>query len=66
LRAGHPTGKILPMYLAGYCAFRFIADFWRRSSVRPRIAGLSEAQVVSCGVLLACSILAFLTSAGAR
>lgn len=44
-------GLILPLYLLGYGAWRFAADFLRTSSARPRRAGLSEAQWVSLVVV---------------
>ncbi len=38
-------GRALPTFLLGYSAFRFGLDFFRRSSARPRVGFLSEAQV---------------------
>ena len=32
-------GQVLPLYFAAYGSFRFILDFWRRSSARPRRGG---------------------------
>jgi phosphatidylglycerol:prolipoprotein diacylglycerol transferase len=46
-----PRGLVLPLYLAGYGVWRFVSDFWRVSSARPRRAGLSEAQWASLLVL---------------
>jgi phosphatidylglycerol---prolipoprotein diacylglyceryl transferase len=55
-------GKILPVYFLAYACWRFISDFWREASVRPRRAGLSEAQWVSLIVVIASiSILLYLS-----
>ncbi len=48
-------GKILPTYFLVYGCWRFISDFWREVSARPRRAGLSEAQWVSAIVALVSS-----------
>lgn len=41
-----PPGTILPLFLLGYSSFRFVLDFWRPMSARPRMGSWSEAQVV--------------------
>ena len=46
-------GKVLPVYFLAYGCWRFISDFWRDVSARPRRAGLSEAQWVSVMVVMA-------------
>lgn len=48
-----PRGRALVLYLLGYGVWRFVSDFWRRASARPRRAGLSEAQWVSLAVVYA-------------
>ncbi len=47
-----PSGTAMPLFLFGYSVLRFTLDFFRRSSVRPRIGPFSEAQVFSIGVSL--------------
>lgn len=60
LLAPEPScGKVLPVYFLSYGCWRFISDFWRDVSVRPRRAGLSEAQWVSVMVVIT-SILSLL------
>ncbi|WP_245676865.1 prolipoprotein diacylglyceryl transferase family protein [Oligoflexus tunisiensis] len=51
-------GKFLPLYFILYGSFRFIIDFWRRSSARPRRGPFSEAQLVALviGILSAFSM----------
>lgn len=44
-------GKILLVYFLAYGCWRFISDFWREVSARPRRAGFSEAQWVSAMVV---------------
>ena len=44
-----PAANALPFFLLGYSALRFVLDFWRPSSARPRIGVWSEAQVVCVG-----------------
>jgi len=44
-----PPGSALPFFLLGYSALRFVLDFWRPTSARPRIGVWSEAQVVCVG-----------------
>lgn len=51
LVAWAPRGRVLVLYLLAYGVWRFVSDFWRRASARPRRAGLSEAQWVSVGVV---------------
>ena len=48
-------GYLLPAYLLGYAVWRFSGDFWRAGSVRPRRAGLSEAQWCSAAVAIFCA-----------
>jgi len=48
------AGDTLLLYLFVYSAYRFIADFFRTSSVRPRIGRWSEAQLVSAILFLLC------------
>jgi prolipoprotein diacylglyceryltransferase len=45
------NGHILLLYLIGYGTYRFISDFFRRSSSRPRIGAFSEAQCVAAAVV---------------
>ncbi|WP_432813494.1 prolipoprotein diacylglyceryl transferase family protein [Pantanalinema sp. GBBB05] len=45
-------GKVLPVYFLAYGCWRFISDFWREASARPRRAGFSEAQWVSAIVVI--------------
>jgi phosphatidylglycerol---prolipoprotein diacylglyceryl transferase len=45
-------GKILPVYFLAYGCWRFVSDFWREASARPRRAGFSEAQWVSVMVVI--------------
>jgi phosphatidylglycerol:prolipoprotein diacylglycerol transferase len=46
-----PT-KILPASLASYCVLRFILDFWRTVSTRPRYGIFSEAQILSLAIAM--------------
>jgi phosphatidylglycerol:prolipoprotein diacylglycerol transferase len=39
--------KILPSALISYCVLRFVLDFWRTVSARPRYGFFSEAQLLS-------------------
>lgn len=48
-------GKVLLVYFLAYGCWRFISDFWREVSARPRRAGFSEAQWVS-GIVVIGSI----------
>jgi phosphatidylglycerol---prolipoprotein diacylglyceryl transferase len=53
-------GRVLPAYLIGYAVWRFGSDFWRAVSVRPRWAGLSQAQwyaMAVCAVMVVALIL---------
>jgi prolipoprotein diacylglyceryltransferase len=43
-------GRVLLAFMVAYGIWRFVSDFWRGTSVRPRWAGLSEAQWVSTAV----------------
>lgn len=45
-------GRTLWLYLIGYGVSRFVTDFFRRSSVRPRIGLFSEAQCVAVGMVI--------------
>jgi phosphatidylglycerol:prolipoprotein diacylglycerol transferase len=49
-------GHILPIYLISYSIMRYILDFFRTESNRPRINGHSEAQVFSL-ILIAINLL---------
>ena len=40
-----PAASAFPFFLLGYSALRFVLDFWRPTSARPRIGVWSEAQV---------------------
>lgn len=51
------SGKVLPVYFLVYCCWRFVSDFWRDVSVRPRRAGLSEAQWLSVVVVHASGVI---------
>jgi phosphatidylglycerol:prolipoprotein diacylglycerol transferase len=51
---GHPDGRTLPLYFLCYAGARFVLDFARRSSARPRVGALSEAQLVSMVLMGAC------------
>lgn len=53
-RGDAATGLVLPTYLLVYGCWRFGSDFWRRSSIRPTRAGLTEAQWVSLAIIVAC------------
>jgi phosphatidylglycerol---prolipoprotein diacylglyceryl transferase len=46
------NGKVLLVYFLAYGCWRFISDFWRDVSARPRRAGFSEAQWVSVIVVM--------------
>lgn len=48
------SGVTLIVYFQAYSGFRFVADFWRRSSHRPRYGALSEAQVLAALLFVAC------------
>lgn len=48
-----PSGLALLFYLLGYSVLRFVLDFFRRTSARPRIGYFSEAQVFCVAVALA-------------
>ena len=43
------AGTALPFFLLGYSVLRFVHDFWRPTSARPKIGVWSEAQVVCVG-----------------
>ncbi|HMN26579.1 MAG TPA: prolipoprotein diacylglyceryl transferase [Caldilineaceae bacterium] len=45
------TGYGLPLCFISYCVYRFIGDFFRYSSARPRYGIFSEAQLVSLALL---------------
>jgi phosphatidylglycerol:prolipoprotein diacylglycerol transferase len=47
-----PSGRLLPLFFLSYGSYRFVADFYRTVSVRPRIGRWSEAQVVSIVVVV--------------
>jgi phosphatidylglycerol:prolipoprotein diacylglycerol transferase len=49
-------GHILPIYLISYSTMRYLLDFFRKESNRPRINGHSEAQVFSL-ILMAINLL---------
>lgn len=51
-----PPGTVLPLFLFGYSLFRFVLDFWRPMSARPRIGAWSEAQVVCVATSVVCAI----------
>lgn len=62
---GHPDGRTLLFYFLWYAGARFVLDFARRSSARPRVGPFSEAQLISLVLMGAClSILGFLASRG--
>lgn len=46
------TGYGLPLYLISYCVYRFVSDFFRYSSARPRYGIFSEAQLISVALFL--------------
>lgn len=60
-----PRGAGLPTFLLSYSVLRFFVDFFRRSSVRPRIGAFSEAQVVSL-VVAAISIVILVALSSAQ
>jgi prolipoprotein diacylglyceryltransferase len=62
LQSPSSHGRILQAYLLAYAAWRFGSDFWRPVSVRPRWAGLSQAQCYSIAVS-AVAIVALVLSA---
>lgn len=45
-RFSAPPGTVLPLFLLGYSTLRFLLDFWRIESARPRWGPLSEAQLL--------------------
>jgi prolipoprotein diacylglyceryltransferase len=44
-------GTLLLLYLGSYAGFRLVSDVFRPASARPRRMGLSEAQLVSLGII---------------
>jgi phosphatidylglycerol:prolipoprotein diacylglycerol transferase len=60
-----PRGAALPTFLLSYSVLRFLVDFFRRSSVRPRIGAFSEAQVVSLVVAAIAVVILVVLSGGA-
>ena len=51
------TGLLLPLYLMLYSIVRFVLDFWRRASVRPRWVCFSEAQCIATLLIVISSTL---------
>ncbi|AKG20706.1 prolipoprotein diacylglyceryl transferase family protein [Calothrix sp. 336/3] len=50
------TGQTLSLYFLVYCIYRFFADFYRESSIRPKIGKFSEAQCISMVLILVCTL----------
>ena len=64
--ASLPRGMAMPIFLLSYSVLRFFVDFFRRSSVRPRIGAFSEAQVFSLVVAALSIVVLFGLASAAR